>query len=284
MLEAVLRGFTDLDGTLDLVIKSDGSMHNVHKQHHPKSLGTITELVQTTSITTPIYPFASAKLPEILHEYEKLPSWQSDHKILIHAADHRWAELNMLFQYHKIAIGLDLGLDIFGNNTDGSAWKKWNTEYTSFKDMQIWERREWLSLFYPEWIKEWIHSPQQVGSDFLVISNQSLLERTLEVITIVAEFCRLNLTGAIDKFVARYQCKQKYVLDEYTQIEHMLYHVLQGVPVTWERPLSIIGESILQHHFRHHGWEWRCNGLDTLPMNSVEFRDIIYQPDKDLHA
>ena len=284
MLEAVLRAFTDLGGTVDPAIKPDGSMHTFQKQHHPLHTNDIAALASSTLVTTPIYPFASAKLPEILREYEKLPGWQQDYKILVYAADRKWAEINMLFQYHKIAVGLRRGLDIFGGNTDHDACRRWNPDYQTFSDMRVWERREWLSLFYPGWITDWMQSPRHVGPEFLVLTNQQLLESTQECLLQVAKFCGLSITSAANQFIEQYQSQQQYVLDEYIQIQSMLYHVLHDVPATWTRSLSIIGEAILQQNFRALGWEWRCDGLDTLPMNSVELRNIIYQPHKDLHA
>lgn len=284
MLEAALRAFTDLDGTLQPVIKSDGSMHTFQKQHHPLHTGAIADVAPSTLVTTPIYPFASAKLPDILQEYEKLPSWQKDHKILVHAADQKWAEINMLFQYHKVAVGLGHGLSIFGGNVDQGAHRRWNAHYQSVSDMRVWERREWLSLFYPAWIAEWMQSPDHVDAAWLLLTNQQLLENTPRCLMQVAEFCGLRMTGSVHEFSQQYRSQQQYVLDEYDQIQSRLHDVLHDVDAVWTEPLCIIGEAILQQHFRAQGWEWRCDGLDNLPMNSVEFRDIIYQPHEDLHA
>jgi hypothetical protein len=283
MLEAALRSFTDIDGTLRPVIKHDGSMHTFQKQHHPLHIGDIAETTKSTAVTTPIYPFAQAKLPQILEEYTQLPSWQHDHKILVHASDRRWAEINMLFQYHKIAVGIGLGMNIFGGNAEQVACR-WNPNYQSLNDMRVWEMREWLSLFYPAWITEWIESPQYVGSDFMILTNQQVLEHTRDCLATVADFCDLTLSGDINQFAVQYQQAQQYVLDEYSQIESILYHVLHDMPRTWQQPLSIIGEAILQQQFRAMGWEWQCDGLDELPMDSVKLSAIIYQPDKDPHA
>jgi len=77
--------------------------------HETKHANSILEFFEagpkTNSITTPIYPFKQLHLLEILEKYKQHTdiSSTSDSYILLYANDTRAAELNMLFQYHKIA-------------------------------------------------------------------------------------------------------------------------------------------------------------------------------------
>jgi hypothetical protein len=284
MVEMVLRSFTDLDGTLKPKISDDGSAHSFRKQHHCTNSWSIGIIDGTVSISTPIYPFKDLKLPEILLEYtQQIPTWFEDKKILIYAHDMKWAEINMLFQYHKIAIGLNRTLEIFGGNVNQHHVSRWNAQYTSWKDMAQWEYREWLSLFYPVYVQEWIVSKNQVSDDFMVLSSQKLLECPKECLYEIIDFCELNLLTSPDSFLDEYRQKQQYVLHEYELIENIVRTVLNGQKFSWDQ-LSIIGEAILQHHFRTQDYEWYCDGLDILPTNSIDFADILYKPTKEMHA
>lgn len=283
MLENVLMTFTNLAGQPRHKSKicADGSMHSFRKQHHPSNLQSMDLHGKNPLVTTPIYPFPEAKLPEIIEKFSNLPSWNSDRRILVHAHNMEWAEINMLFQWYKISVGLKLGIEIFG--IERADIKKWNSDYDHWTDMQAWQVREWLSIFYREWITEWIHSSNQVSDDWLVISNRDLLMDTKTTIQRILDFCDLTLTVPIDDFLQDYRRHQQYVLDEYATVIAIVDSVLQDRYHKWNA-LSIVGEALLQSHFRQRGYEWRCDGLDTLPTNSIELANIIYTSTEDLHA
>jgi hypothetical protein len=284
MIEMALRSFTDLDGTLQPLLRQDGSAHTFSKQHHPKAIGDIVIADPDTKITTPIYPFPDTKLEQIFVEFSNaVSSWPSDQKILIHAPDTKWAEINLLFQYHKISLGCQQGPEIFGGNVNRNDIKQWNDLYDNWQQMSRWEYREWLSLFYPKWISEWIDSKNQAPEDFLILSNQSILESTHECLSRIVDFCGLQFVRPIDEFIDEYRDKQRYILQEYEIIQKIIDSYHDQTDFTWA-PLSIVGEAILQNHFRMANYEWFCHGLDTLPTNSVEFRKHIYQSTEDLHA
>lgn len=284
MIEMSLRAFTDLDGTVKPRITDDGSAHSFAKQYHCVNHDRLGVDDAAVSIATPIYPFEEIKLPEILEQYAaNTPTWTSDKKILIHASDQKWAEINLLFQYHKIAIGLNQGLGIFGGNVSEAHIKSWNPAYSKWQDMAHWEYREWFSLFYPTYVQEWIVAKNQTPDDFLILSSQAMLESTKECLYKIIEFCQLSLIASLDDFAVEYQQKQQYVLHEYHLIEKIVQSVMNHEQFSWPQ-LSIIGESILQHHFRSQNFEWYCDGLDILPTNSLDFADILYQPTKELHA
>ena len=284
MIEMALRAFTDLDGTIEPRFKEDGSAHTFRKQHHPWTSEMIELSDDNISITTPIYPFREQGLEEILDIFQtSMPCWADDKKILIYAPDTRWAEINILFQYYKIGIGLGHGLEIFGGNVNSRDIIGWNKDYVSWQQMKTWEYREWFSLFYPQWIQEWIISKNQVPDDFLTVSNQQILQSTEQTLLEIADFCGVKIIHPIDDFSKQYQELQKYVLHEYDTLTEIPSMVINKKSFSWPK-LSIVAEGMLQNHFRNLGYEWRCDGLDILPTNSIEFADIIYQPTEKLHA
>jgi hypothetical protein len=281
MIEYVLTTFSSQHAA-ELPVKSDGSMHDFRKQWHPNSSDKLIAWPDS-GITTPIYPFQELHLPEILERFqEHYLSWNQDRKVLIYAPDLTWCEINLLFQYHKISQGLDLGLDIF-LGSDPSMIKKWEPNAESWHDLKPWQWREWFSIFYPEFVQEWIQSPQHVDDTWLCVANRDMLQDTEKSLALIADHCDVELVRPIQEFCQEYIKRQYYIIREHDTINHIFNAVISDSPMTW-KPLSIVAEAILQRKFRQHGFEWQCDGLDILPCDSVQFAELLYQPEKDLHA
>lgn len=256
-------------------IKADGSMHSFLKQFHSAWSTKPETLSADIWITTPIYPEYNMYLPEIVNKMQKYSTtWKSDKKVLIYAIDRKWAEINLLFQYYKIAVGLKKDLDIFfsGLNTDNV--KQWNPLYQTFKDLKPWELREWLSLCYPDWIQKWIDSPAYVDDDFLLISNKEIIENTEYSFSKIIDFCGLTRANSLSQFVIEYQSAQKYVLDEYKIIENIVQYSIDNQHYCWD-DLNIVSEAIVQQQLRAHNFEIRCNGLDIFPTDAVTLHKLL---------
>jgi hypothetical protein len=110
-VEFVLRSFTDKFNKVNGEVVEDGSMHSFSKAFHPGDMNLI-KADSKVDISTPIYPFKTNHFPEILKAF--LDNELVDQAVILYADSLRAAELNLLFQYHKIAFGknLNLGLDI----------------------------------------------------------------------------------------------------------------------------------------------------------------------------
>lgn len=283
MLEYVLRSKT-VEGTpITAEIKADGSMHSFIKKFHPRSMEQIiTGLKSAVDITTPIYPCPDAHLPEIISKFKEiLPDWEDDAKIILHAPDIRWAEINLLFLYHKVSIGLGLGMEIVaGDNQQNIA--RWNPSYTHWTQMHRWEFREWISLFYDGWVQEWINIDQQSTRGFLRITNRDVIENPHETITGAIRHCGCTPRKDLNDFLMDYVAKQDYVLKEYHHIEKAVESTVEGIDYIWPE-LSIIGEAIIQRKLRSLGFELQCDGLDVFPTSSVQLKKITYRPDNNLH-
>lgn len=282
MIEMSLRGLTDIDDGVEPLIAENGSCHVYTKDFHVTDIDQFCSICtdRDVKITTPIYPWNTKHLDQILPIFaEKFESWHQDSKILIYAPNQKWAEINMLFQYYKISLGLGRGLEIFGGNTNTHNIQNWNNNYTHWSQMQSWEYREWLSLFYPVWIQEWVVSPKLVTTDFLVISNKEILESMSATLHKIFNHCRATVIKPIMDFCQNYVSKQKYVLQEYSLIETIVEYTINRRALTWQ-PISLVGEAILQQKFRQQGYEWYCDGLDLLPTNTRDFQNIIFLDSK----
>jgi hypothetical protein len=272
-IEYVLRRFTQEYDSPDVDIKFDGSMHLAPKEMHICDIDTVVYLKEThpDSITTPTYPFNTLHLPEILDHYR--PYLEKNRLILMHAKDLRSAELNMLFQYHKCSVGFSQGLDIFCENNAHNI-VHWNPAYKHWKEMQTWELREWFSLFYAEWIQEWIQSQNQVPDDSLKIINTDLLYDTESTLIKIINHCGLTLDGDLSSFVTKWQRAQQYVVDEFGLLDFIVDSTINQKEFSWQ-PTHLIAEAIVQQRLRTHGYEIRCDGLDIFPTDSKTLYNLL---------
>jgi hypothetical protein len=269
-VEFVLRAFTDKFNKFNKVnagglVLSDGSMHSFKKAFHPVHLNSITPDAKV-DISTPIYPFKEHHFPEILQAF--YDNELVDQAVILYANSLRAAELNLLFQYHKIAVGkkINLGLDIFCNGNTHNIIN-WNQNYTHWDQMQPWELREWFSLFYVPWVQEWIESQHQAPDTFLKVHNTDMLYDTKNTCRRIFKFLNLTETGDLDSFVDLWSEKQQYIVDEFNLLDQICKHTVDNTDFTWD-PINIIAEAIVQQRLRALGYEIRCDGLNTFPTDS----------------
>jgi hypothetical protein len=273
--EYVMRSYSNELTPVDGKILADGSMHSFTKSAHFVDIEHISEFFDSNrvvEVTTPIYPFKQQHLPEILEYFNKY-NIVSDPCILIHAGDTTAAELNMLFQYHKISSGLGIGLDIFcsGNEHNITAW---SPDYTHWSEMHTWQLREWISLFYVQWCQEWIESPKCVDSRFLTVKNTDFLFDTVATFNKIFDHCKLTQKSGIDDFLVDWQAAQQYIVNEFTLLDRIVECSIINQPLEWQ-PINIIAEAIVQQRLRAKGYEIRCDGLDIFPTNAIMLNTLL---------
>jgi hypothetical protein len=274
-IEYVLRNYTNEYETVPGRILDNGSLHVFAKQAHLTDLSSVYNLSNKTNkstITTPIYPFNKSHLPEILTAFESVMS-VDDRCVLLYAENLADAEINILFQYHKICVGLNKTLEIFcSNNTLNIV--NWNKDYQHWKDMQDWELREWFSLFYVSWIQEWIDSQTQVPADWLKIRNVDFLNQPEQSLDTIIKFCNLTPKSGIEEFFREWKQKQQYVIGEMELINSIVKSTVEQTQFAWQ-PLNIIAESMIQQKLRSKGYEIRCDGLNTFPTNTETLYNLL---------
>lgn len=256
-------------------ILADGSMHSFKKSAHFGNSEHIDDFFKSDSVTevsTPYYPFNKLHLPEILETFNKYPLI-NDTFVLMHAGTLDAAELNMLFQYHKISIGLDIGLSIFcqGNEHNITAW---NTTYNHWSDMEMWQLREWISLFYVSWVQEWIDSPACVDSRFLTIKNTDFLFNTVSTVNSIFNHCGITPKPELTEFLLKWRAAQQYIVDEYNLLGQIVDCSIDNQNLSW-KPINIIAESIVQQRLRAKGYEIQCNNLNTFPTDSETLYKLL---------
>lgn len=280
-IEFCIQNFTvDYQSNLDQLenyIQDDGSLHSFDKQFHPTSTDLYKQLVtlntNSKDINTPIYPTVDKHFPELLDLLKTNQDFVKNKNILLHAKDFSAAELNMFFQYEKISVGLTSGLDIFFHSNN--SLKQWNAEYYHWSELETWELREWFSIFYPDWIKEWVDSKDYTNSEFLCISNIDFLCNTKDELYKIFDYCNLTPNNNnLDNFVKIWQNKQQYILDQKEFCNDIVLNTINNKKQYWNK-LNFIQEAVIQKKLRDAGYELRCWKLNKFPNNTEELYNLL---------
>lgn len=278
--EYVLRSFTN-EYHLDAKISNDGSMHEFKKFHHLISNSSYTDFfkkinsIDSSAIVTPVYPVAEGtRLQELLSIASPYFS-SADKLILIYIEDITYAEINRLFQYHKILnspfFETDLAALAFGNNT--ASMTRWNPSYTSMSDMQPWEIREWLSLIEYE---HWFDGVDAVPDNFLKISSKDILNDTFNTFKKIIDWCGLSYNKKdLSDFASTWRGKQQYVIDEHNLITSIVKSTIENISLEIPANLNIFAQSVIQQKLRSNGYELACDGLNSLPTNTVDLHKLL---------
>lgn len=275
-IEYIFRSFgNELEPVMGTIL-ADGSMHSFKKLAHFLDTSDIESFFDlhnfAVDVTTPIYPFRNTHLLDILERFNSYVT-EKDSCVLIHAESVADAELNMLFQYHKISIGLKKGIDIFchGNEHNITAWDQ---SYTHWSQMKHWQLREWISLFYVPWIQEWIDSQNQVSTNFLCVRNTDFLVDPVTISNKLFAHCNLTQKPGLQEFLQKWQAAQAYIVDEFELLGDIVKHTVNSQPLNWQ-PINIIAEAIVQQRLRALGYEIRCDGLNTFPTDSETLYNLL---------
>lgn len=258
------------------IILNDGSVHSYKKMNHFGCKKTALQQIQdatTDSILTPIYPFSDLHLNDILSMHQDI--LPQSRNVLVYIKNRRDAELNMLFQYHKIAFGnrIHRGLSIFcGDNSKNIV--QWNPDYTHWSEMQRWELREWFSLFYPDWTQEWIESVNQVDASWLTVTSADLLYQTVSTMDRIMQHCRLTKQGDLESFLIQWRSRQQYVINQFSNLERIVQCTTEQIEFSWNE-LDIISEAIVQQRLRGKRFEIRCDGLNNFPTDSKSLYNLL---------
>lgn len=278
-VEFVIHNYTNHSHKVSGYIRSDGSLHSYHKQHHVCNAMSLQDFVgknkTDNTVTTPIYPFDSLKLPEIIQHFEQLPSWHQDTKILIYQPTIRAVELNLLFKYHKVVTGsLNMGLGVLvGDNAHNLSG--WNVNYTHWNQMKPWELREWFSIFYADYHDQLTNAKEHVDLDqWLVVTNLELVNNPAHTWIKIADYCGLTMSSDMENFARIWQQAQQYVIDEFELLDKIIQNSLSDTAFDWQ-PVNIVAEAIVQQRLRAIGYEIKCDGLDIFPTDAKILHSLL---------
>ena len=268
-----------LDYHEDLIL-SDGSMHSFSKTGHYITVRDIKEYLdnkidQNIPITSPIYPTMDAHADTIIDLFREYRP--SDQYVFIYVENIDQAELTILAQYYKISTGsLNFSIGtICGENQHNII--NWNPNYTHWSQMQPWELREWFSIYYENWVQEWIEAKKYISPDWLLVSSKDILENTRETFLKI-----INYTGKFnpesenefDEFINAWREKQQYLIDEHNIIKNVVDFSISNTSYTWTK-LNIMSEAMIQKRLRDRGYEIKCYEINEFPTNSLDLHNLL---------
>lgn len=279
-LEYMLRNFTyEFTPVLGEVL-DDGSMHSFWKECHVYTKDTFKQRYNDkVEIVTSTFPWSDTKLKDIIKNW---PETIKDSKNIFVKADSLYeAEINLLFQYYKIANGnfLQRGIQVFCGHTDNlENVSKWNSNYTHWSQFEPWELREWFSLFYESWVSEWIDIENDIKSvdNKLILNNNNILKNLDLEFKKIVNHCKLSIKedDKYHKFLTDWTSKQQYILTEFYLLDEIINNTISNEHLIWNK-LNFVSESILQRRLRQQGYEIKCYNLNEFPTNSKQLYKLL---------
>jgi hypothetical protein len=260
------------------VITKHGSMHNFIKTgHFTNKLDLVNYLNSDAQIDiiTPLYPIKQCSAKEVIELFKQYRN--NEKNVFIYVKDLKYAEINMLCQYYKVYVvrGLSPLTVICGDNRQNIT--AWDSSYKHWSDMKVWELREWLSIFYPVWVQEWIDAKQYANTDWSLISTDKILSDPKFHFKRILEK-NVGFNYAIEQdyitFIDKWRNAQQYILDEYALTGKIIESTINQQSFTWNK-ISIISEAIIQQRLRTLGYEIRCHNLNEFPTDSETLFSLL---------
>ena len=156
------------------------------------------------------------------------------------------------------------------------------TELTAYnvkniKDLKRWQLREILSYWN-------IHDtlgvpPRSKHTTNYHITVEDLRDQMPTVINDLIEKLKLkvipNRYEKLEYIFQQWKSKQKYTnIDEI--VNQYIKNVINDIDETVEIPFNIIEEVIIQQKLREAGYEIKCDGLDRLPLRTIDLKELLY--------
>ena len=229
-------------------------------------------------VNTPIYPTPDAKFNEILDVVVD-DDFLLNKNVLIYSPDKSASELNMFFQYYKIATGTKghhNGMGVFFDGPNANAnvvnWKK---EYRTWQDMETWELREWFSMFYEAWLSQWIDSAQQAPDSFLKLPSIGMINNPKKHMDTIFKHCNLTWNNKdIDKFLDIWYSKQTIITKKFNECKYILNNIVNNNDITWKK-LDFIQEAMLQKRLHDCGYKIKCWELNEFPTSTKQLYTLL---------
>lgn len=272
-VEYCLRNFTKEFEKIEGHICEDGSMHFFRKEFHPINDREILNIsISNKKIVTPIYINEDCNIEKSI-DLVKNQLTKNDKVIFIVLENLFQAERNFFFMYNKIFLSPLLNYDIFQISKKYKKYKIWNPEYNSIDEMQIWEKREMLSM---EHSIVSTHIITESDSTWLKINTDDLLYNFKNTIKNIIDFAGLNFDNAgFDDFSNKWFNKQQYILNKYKLINNIVDCVISGTNLTWE-PMDLFYEAFIQYKLKQAGFELECSRLNVFPTDSITLKKHLY--------
>ena len=153
---------------------------------------------------------------------------------------------------------------------------------TPVKNIDPWIRREFLSFYLsPAWQSqvEWYFPDRWQSTRCRYVFTKNLLHDFENTLIDLVEFLQLKIQRPISTLLPYHD--QNMRLQKYVKQDSICNQVIDSIQndnfMTWDT-LPLPSESWIQWRLRELGYEVRCHGLDILPTNSVQLKQLLYKP------
>jgi hypothetical protein len=269
-VEYSLRQFSNELPKVVATVGDDGSMHSYNKEFHPITIKQFQKIKDSNyKIVTPVYPGHDYMSPAATLEEFKKNINLSQKVLLIHFTNLEQAQRNELFCYYKVPTFLDTIMK--------DKHQAWNINYSSYKDMQLFELREALSLYIDQ-KTEHLYIDKVIDENWLGITPDDLLCNFKNTILKIINYYELTVDFSqnIDEFYNAWFQKQQYILNEFKTIDNILINFKLDSDLVWDK-LSVMGEAIVQSRLRQQGIEIACYNLNQFPTDIKSLKHITFK-------
>ena len=155
---------------------------------------------------------------------------------------------------------------------------------TAIEDIPVWIKREFLSFYLiPAWHDqvEWFHPTHYSNNNCQVIFVNDLLNNFEHTVQQAVNFLGVIITKPVSALTGLHHTNLS--LQQHKNQDNLCQKIIDCVKLnfdfSWqEHILPMASQAYIQWQLRNNGFEIRCDGLDYFPDNSVQLKNLLYQP------
>lgn len=271
-LEYCIRRFSKEFTTVNCAVSETGNMHGFNKTLHITHSTQLGAIDDSLDIITPLYPMIDSESMYSIIDKFKIHELISHDKVIFVTLPTisliLLARLNSYYKQPKCSVTF---FEVGAQNVNN-----WDPAYTTIDVMQVWEKREAVSLLDTN--DAFMNAYTVANPNWLTISADNILYNLPMVVSDIITYLGLTFddTG-IGEFYKDWFSKQQYILDSNQLIETIVESTINNSIFKWDT-LDFIVEALVQHKLRLHGYELQCYNLNQFPTDSTTLRKLlIYQ-------
>lgn len=166
-------------------------------------------------------------------------------------------------------------LDNIKKSLDHNIFKQYNVN--NVEDLERWQLREIFSYWN-------IHKtigdhPDSAHTNNYHITVEDLRDQMPTVINKIIQKLKLNVVldrhKKLDYIWQEWKSKQEYVNMD-SIVDNYVKNVISGIDQTVPFSFNICEEVVIQQKLREAGYEIKCDGLDCLPLRTIDLKELIY--------
>jgi hypothetical protein len=271
--------------TTDLNVESpfndDGASHQIKESNWIKGISYWDDYVQSSNN----YPFVrmhpkisnkesvSTSIEKILKDTKNLILLEPTETTILLAINNQFSKACENWWAYQFSNSFDV--NVLKNN-----WPLDNTS-TDYNSFPIWVKREFLSFYFmPMWFDQVEYGVERPIDDrVLIVYIDDLLynfEQTVKKMI-------LHIGRKQTKDIATIKLLHQYnvSLQQFTNQDYIcneiIKSVIENINFSW-KPITLLSESYIQWKLREMGFEIMCNELNTFPTNSLQLKELLYEP------